>query len=249
MNNYQEIIFFPFKQQMQRFYSSTFEYIRFRNDYIVKRRTNYNQNLLNFIIWYFVFFSFSLFPFVSASIAPYIDKSYDSHEDLYDALLNTFFPIFFVILLNVSGEPGSKKNVLLPLLDDVLYNMVTWVIPLIVSFSYDDLMSIKIFSIINMCLHVFCATYAIIRWKKVTENVLSLTRNVSYFSDKVPKDFLATSTTVVQCRVRYAFKGSDVNKIFNMTDEMDEMKTKIDRMQTKIDEMQKTINEMKNING
>ncbi|CAB4396092.1 unnamed protein product [Rhizophagus irregularis] len=79
--------------------------------------------------------------------------------------------------------------------------------------------------------------------------VLSLTRNVSYFSDKVPKDFLATSTTVVQCRVRYAFKGSDVNKIFNMTDEMDEMKTKIDRMQTKIDEMQKTINEMKNING
>src|SRR5207244_12771075 len=82
-------------------------------------------------------------------------------------LLNTLFPIFFVILLNVSGDPGSIKNVALPLLDDVLYNTITWVIPLIISFSYDDLMGIKIFSIVNMCLHLICAVTAIIRWGRV----------------------------------------------------------------------------------
>ncbi|GES92323.1 hypothetical protein GLOIN_2v1667018 [Rhizophagus clarus] len=349
MNSYQEVIFFPFKQQMQRFHSSTFESIRFRNDCIIKRKTNYKQNLLNFIIWNFVFFSF--FPFVSASIAPYVDKSYDSHEDLYDALLNTFFPIFFVILLNVSGKPGSIKNVLLPLLDDVLYNIVTWVIPLVVSFSYDDLMSIKIFSTVNMYLHVFCAIYAIIKWERVTKDnsnnlnnhyqdlifffliffpvivipvfwiiiiitehvfdlisiifltlfglclvsfivvalymvdvmdmaylprilliiiffyvpnilqtllitlnwpinfyfvkacifilVLSLTRNVSYY-DKVPKDFLATSTTLVQCTIRFTLKDRDMNKTYKMTDDIDEMNTKIDEMRTKIDTQEQT---------
>jgi hypothetical protein len=253
-------------------------------------------------------------------------------------------------------------------------------IPLIVSFSYDELMSIKIFSVINMCLHLICAIYAIIRWKKVTINdefdfyfslyisffmiffpviiipifwmmiiintkyvfdtisiifltlfgtclasslifaillvmeywmsafildklwgpvaiicfyvpnvlqillitlnwpinfyfvkacifilVLSLTRNVTYYSDKVPKNFLATSTTATQCMIKYILKESVISDIFKETrismDEMQEkmqitidgmqktMQTKIDEMektmQTKIDEIQKTINEMK----
>ncbi|RIA94042.1 hypothetical protein C1645_873685 [Glomus cerebriforme] len=120
------------------------------------------SQFLNFIIWNIAFI-----PLVPAKVAPYVDETYSSKPDLYDALLNTFFPISFVILLNVSGESGSIKNILLPILDDVLYNTITWVVPLIVSFSYDDLLAIKIFSIVNMCLHVVCAMTAIFKWKTI----------------------------------------------------------------------------------
>jgi hypothetical protein len=132
---------------------------------IIRRKTKEILNFLNFIVWNIVFYSF--FPFTSASVASFVDKTYESEEDLYDAILNTFFPIFFVILFKVSGEPGSIKNVVLPLLDDLLYNVITWMIPLIISFAYDDLLSIKIFSIINMCLHVFCAVLSIIKWRRI----------------------------------------------------------------------------------
>jgi hypothetical protein len=339
----------------------------------VKRRTNEKPNFLNFIIWNIEFFS--LFPLASASVAPFVNETYESQEDLYDAILNTFFPIFFVVLLNVSGKPGSIKHVVLPIIDDILYNMITWVIPLIVSFVYDDLMSIKIFSIINMCLHVICAAIALIRWKRVVDAyddddesyylsfyflvifpvivipifwiiilthkhafdsisiiflilfgiclvsfmllimltvvtcndiykqyesvvdnsivvvgmicfyapnilqtllialswpinvyfvkacvfilVLSLTRNVSYFTDKVPGDLLATSTTTAQCYIKGSTKDG-WQKIFKETqisieERQKNMQTTIDEMQknmqTTIDEMQKnmqtTMNEMK----
>src|SRR4051812_2130929 len=49
---------------------------------------------------------FSLVPLATASI---VDDSYTSYEDLYDAILNTFFPITFVLLLEVSKNPGSIK--------------------------------------------------------------------------------------------------------------------------------------------
>src|SRR6185312_2485217 len=119
---------------------------------------------MSFIVWQAVFCF--LIPLTSASI---IDDSYSSHEDVYDALLNVFFPIIFVVLLNVSGRPGPTKNVMLPLLDDILYNTVTWAIPLLISFSYNDLLSIRIFSITNMGLHVLCAAIALIRHKLVSD--------------------------------------------------------------------------------
>ncbi|CAB4427852.1 unnamed protein product [Rhizophagus irregularis] len=165
MNNYQEI-------KKQRFYGSIFESIIFGNGIkhrIIKRKANEISNFSKFVIWNTVFFSF--FPLASASVASFVDTNYEPNTDLYDAILNTFFPIFFVVLLNASGKSGSIKNVILPLLDDVLYNMITWMIPLIVSFAYDDLMNIKIFSIINMCLHVFCAVFAIIKGEKVDDNL------------------------------------------------------------------------------
>jgi hypothetical protein len=331
-------------------------------NHIVKRKIKEKQNFLNFIIWNIVFFSF--FSFVSASVASFVDETYKSQEDLYDAFLNTFFPIFFVILLNVSGKSGSIKNVLLPVLDDVLYNMITWMIPLIVSFSYDDLMNIKTFSVINMCLHVICAVYSLIKWKKIVDVergyfifyflmtfpvvvipifwiiiittrhvyspifiifltlfgiclvslisnkigtkyeaffmrilgimvyrkmayinyimcfyvpnilqtllivlswpinfyfvkacvfilVLSLTRNVSYFTDKVPGDFLATSTTITQCKIKAYIESKYWYEIFKESqitiDEMyeiqEKMQTKVDKMQMKIETMQTTIDE------
>src|SRR5436305_11409666 len=38
--------------------------------------------------------------------------------------------------------------------------------------------------------------------------ILSLTRNVSYYTDKVPEDFLATSSTVVQWKISSLIKKS-----------------------------------------
>ncbi|GET66175.1 hypothetical protein GLOIN_2v1667018 [Rhizophagus irregularis DAOM 181602=DAOM 197198] len=118
MNNYQEI-------KKQRFYGSIFESIIFGNGIkhrIIKRKANEISNFSKFIIWNTVFFSF--FPLASASVASFVDTNYEPNTDLYDAILNTFFPIFFVVLLNASGKSGSIKNVILPFLDDVLYNMI-----------------------------------------------------------------------------------------------------------------------------
>ncbi|PKK56337.1 hypothetical protein RhiirC2_800239 [Rhizophagus irregularis] len=97
--------------------------------------------------------------------------------------------------------------------------------------------------------------------------VLSLTRNVSYYADKVPDDFLATSTTITQCAIRSLTKQGYIKDILKGTqisiEEMHEiqktMQSKIDEMQTtiqtttdmqktmqmKIDEIQKTMNENK----
>src|SRR5437763_10239656 len=95
---------------------------------------------VNSLFCYLVFFA--LVPLATASI---VDDSYTSYQDLYDAILTTLFPITFVVLLSVSGKPGSMKKKLLPLLDDVLYNTVTWVIPLTVSFAYNDSKAVRIF--------------------------------------------------------------------------------------------------------
>ncbi|CAB4434156.1 unnamed protein product [Rhizophagus irregularis] len=140
MNNcyfFKEFIYFPFNQKI---HGSTF---------------------LNFIFWKIIFFS--LVPFASASI---VDESYSSHQDVYDALLNALFPVFFVVLFDISKKKIEQsttvetavaknetqdttqddtkkswftKHNLLPLLDDILYNTVIWVIPLTVSFAYNDL--------------------------------------------------------------------------------------------------------------
>ncbi|CAG8749975.1 3659_t:CDS:1, partial [Dentiscutata erythropus] len=105
--------------------------------------------------------------FLQLSTASIIDYSYSSQQDLYDAILNSLFPIFFVLLFNVRGESGRIKKVALPLIDDILYNLITWTIPLIVAFTYGDTLPIKVFSIINMCLHVFFAVYAIIKHETI----------------------------------------------------------------------------------
>lgn len=328
----------------------------------VKRKTNNISNFLNFFIWNIVFFSF--IPFASTKDAPIVNEKYDSSRDLYDSILNVIFPIFFVILLNVSGKPGSIKNVALPLLDDVLHNVISWVIPLIISFVYDRrMMAIMIYSTLNMCLHVICALAAILFWKRVVDierykifstitlfliffstivtpafwiftihnrkntigipltitfiilfgiclatfilvviisllshyfqrvnekmnvdkivftlciicfyvpNILqtllilaiwpvnyyfvkafvfilliALTRNVSYFIDKIPENFLATSTSVTQCSIR-AFTKNDIHEIFKESQiSAEEMRQKQETMQSKIDEMQLKMNEMK----
>src|SRR6266480_6941414 len=109
-------------------------------------------------------FLFSLIPPLASSASPIVDKSYTSnHQDVYDAIVNTLIPILLVIFLNrvYGGDSGNIKKVLLPVLDDLLYNTVTWVVPLTVSFAYDDSRAIKIFSLINMSLHILCATFAL----------------------------------------------------------------------------------------
>src|SRR5256885_10458160 len=109
---------------------------------------------------------FSLIP--SLASAPIVDESYTSnHQDIYDAIINTLFPIAFVVLTRVSFDSGKIKKIFLPVLDDLLYNTVTWVIPLTVSFAYNDFLAIKIFSLVNMGLHVLCSAIALIIHRKV----------------------------------------------------------------------------------
>src|SRR5437763_275807 len=170
---------------------------------------------MNFIFWKIILFL--LIPFASA--ASIVDESYKSNrEDVYDAIINTLFPITFVVLTKVSGEESGKiKRILLPLLDDILYNTVTWVIPLIVSFAYDD------FLVVKTCVFVL---------------VLSLTRNISYFTDEVPKDFLATSTTFTQWGIQQML--SDTRKDDRNDDEINKF---IEKMKNN-GEMRKLIKKM-----
>ena len=80
-----------------------------------------------------------------------------------------FFLSFLFFLTNISGSTGKIRKIL-PVLDDLLYNTVTWVILLTVSFAYDDFPAIKIFSLVNMGLHVFCAAIALIGNKKIGDD-------------------------------------------------------------------------------
>ncbi|CAG8480749.1 11477_t:CDS:1, partial [Scutellospora calospora] len=50
--------------------------------------------------------------------------------------------------------------------------------------------------------------------------MISLTRNVSYYNDKIPDDFLATSTAIVQHGLRYFLDEiSKMNQNENPDDE------------------------------
>src|SRR5204863_8248015 len=43
----------------------------------------------------------------------------------------------------------------------------TWAIPLTASFAYNNFKAVKIFSIVNMCLHITCALFALIKWQTI----------------------------------------------------------------------------------
>src|SRR5207244_1569560 len=58
--------------------------------------------------------------------------------------------------------------------------------------------------------------------------VLSLTRNMSYFTDEVPKDFLATSTTFTQWHFQYWL--SDIRGPVDENQKDDEIKKLIEIM-------------------
>lgn len=206
MNNYYSFKGSILNQKKQIIPRLSFDSIRFRNGYTSKKR-NYRETLfLRFIIWNISFFP--LIPFVSAStVTPLIDKDSKLHEDLYnyDALY-TILPIFiFVIFLNFSGNSKSVKNVVLPLLDDVLYNIITWMIPLIVSFSYDNLLSIKIFSIVNMCLHVNCVIIAIIDRKIIFENDHNYYALITFFLFFPVVVFLIVWTDIIRDIVSFFY--------------------------------------------
>lgn len=87
---------------------------------------------------------------------------------MYMMELSMQFYLFFHYFIQCQEFFDSKKNIL-PLLDDLLYNTVTWMIPLIVSFTYDDLIIIKIFAFVNIGLHLFCALFIISLRKKLNE--------------------------------------------------------------------------------
>ena len=63
------------------------------------KRYRAKQRDLNSLLRHIVFFSLS-----SLGRASIVDDSYSSHQDLYDAILNTLFQISFVVLLKVSEK-------------------------------------------------------------------------------------------------------------------------------------------------
>src|SRR5205823_5565341 len=73
--------------------------------------------------------------------------------------------------------------------------------------------------------------------------VLSLTRNMSYFFDKLPGDFLITSTTFIQVFISNVLKVDKTNKRAQIS--IDEMQTKMNKMQATMDEMKRSMEEMK----
>ncbi|RIA79647.1 hypothetical protein C1645_840206 [Glomus cerebriforme] len=77
--------------------------------------------------------------------------------------------------------------------------------------------------------------------------VLSLTRNVSYWTDKVPDKFLATSTTITQYGLKQALEyvEKEMDKIEIEIEKGDKMKKSMDEKDEKIDEMKKSMDEMK----
>lgn len=111
--------------------------------------------------------------FLQHAAASIVNESYSSNEDLYDAVLNTLFPITFTVLLQVKENPESIRNTVLPLFDDILYNFITWGIPLVVSFIYEDTYAIKFYTSINMFVHITCAIicimYAGIKHKRLED--------------------------------------------------------------------------------
>src|SRR6266511_4818910 len=155
--------------------------------------------MMNFIFRKIVFFSLIILPF--ASSAPIVDESYtlnnQNRQDVYDAVINALFPIFFVFLTNVSGSSGKFRKILLPLLDDLLYNTVTWAIPLTVSFAYDDFLAIKIFSLVNMGLHVLCAAYALIINKKIGDVYDDILTDDGHLLYHIPLGFLIGFPVIV----------------------------------------------------
>ncbi|RHZ77710.1 hypothetical protein Glove_174g45 [Diversispora epigaea] len=113
----------------------------------------------NFLFGKIVLFLFLLVLLANASYASVVDESYTSYQDVFDAILNTLFPITFIILFNVS-ETGRIKRVLLPLFDDILYNTIAWVFPLTASLSYFDIYLISYLSPVA-CFHIFQSVCAI----------------------------------------------------------------------------------------
>ncbi|PKY29034.1 hypothetical protein RhiirB3_445483 [Rhizophagus irregularis] len=273
MNNYQEI-------KKQRFYDSIFESIIFGNGIkrrIIKRKANEISNFSKLIIWNTVLFSF--FPLASASVASFVDTNYEPNTDLYDAILNTFFPIFFVHTLDsISIIFITLFGICLvvSMIAIIMFTAGAFLITSEVSVMYYKITS-SLFIICFYAPNILQTLLIALNWPInfyfvkacVFILVLSLTRNVSYYADKVPGDFLATSTTITQCIIRNLTKEKfeDILKGTQISmEEMHEiqktMQTKIDEMQTtiqtttdmqktmqmKIDEIQKTMNENKNIN-
>jgi len=71
--------------------------------------------------------------------------------------------------------------------------------------------------------------------------LLSLTRNVSYFTDEVPRDFLITSTTAVQSFIQSWMNDTRKSRNVNKKDD-DEINKLIEKMKNdKIKRLIKTI--------
>src|SRR5438128_9038155 len=96
MNNYLQFknrILSPADRKKLGPHDTTFKSIKSGNE--IKRYSVKTSNFLNCISCGITLSS--LLPHVTASTSTIVDESYTSDEDVYDAVLNTFFLVLFVI--------------------------------------------------------------------------------------------------------------------------------------------------------
>ena len=78
-------------------------------------------------------------------------SEYDPSQDIFDSILNALIPVSFVLLFNISNE-DAKKTILLPIIDDILYNLIVLLLPIVPTIVYNELIPM-IFIIVNAILH------------------------------------------------------------------------------------------------
>ncbi|CAG8745378.1 22831_t:CDS:1 [Dentiscutata erythropus] len=113
-----------------------------------------------------------------------VDLNYDSHQDTLVGVFSTLMPLVFLLLFTISQDENSSwKTNFLPILDDLLYNIITWVIPLIISIIYDS-RNKRIFAICNAIPHILCIIISYCKNKKL--NVNSTNKHSEIDADDYP---------------------------------------------------------------
>src|SRR5438132_7151677 len=99
-----------------------------------------NFGIIIFLLW------------IRPAYAGIVDFEYNPFQDIFDSILNALIPVSFVLLFAISNK-NSKKKKLLPIFDDILYNLIVWILPIVPTIVYSESIPM-IFTIVNATLHI-----------------------------------------------------------------------------------------------
>ncbi|CAB4398656.1 unnamed protein product [Rhizophagus irregularis] len=188
----------------------------------------------------------------------------DGHNDLFNLKhVFTFTPVFWIFTIhNRKNTIGIPLTITFIILFGIC--LTTFILVVIISVlshyfqRVNEKMNVDkiVFALCIICFYVPNILQTLLILAKWPVNyyfvkacvfilLIALTRNVSYFIDKIPKNFLATSTSVTQCSIR-AFTKNDIHEIFKERQMQETMQSKIDEMQSKMNEMKSSMDKIKN---
>src|SRR6185369_2037928 len=124
----------------------------------MSKNTKFNKRSLHYHTFGIIVFLFLIHP-VYAGI---VDFEYNPFQDTFDSILNALIPVSFVLLFNISNEK-STKTTLLPIFDDILYNLIVWILPIVPTIVYSEFVPM-IFTIVNATLHVAIFLFVLTFW-------------------------------------------------------------------------------------